>query len=165
MIGAAAAVASAAAALAVLVRQRDAMLAPWGDVTTGEPVMVETPEGAPAYWLVPLVAASRAIGFARVDAAGRVAAIGVTCRTPGRVQDCPRLVTGLSAAEALAAAPLEPGEAASPPRYVHDGPPGREAWLIATRRAGRPHRWIFVTAGGAYARPAGMAHGSDPLTE
>jgi hypothetical protein len=165
VIDAAAAEAAASSALAALVRQRDAMLLPWGEVGTGTPVLVHTPEGAPAYWLVPLVAAARAIGFARVDQAGAVAAIGITCRTPGRVEACPRLVTVLSASEALARAKLRPGETARPPRYVHDGPPGREAWLIETERGGRPHRWIFVTAAGAYDRPAGTPFGSDPLVE
>jgi hypothetical protein len=165
VIDAAAAEAAASAALAALVRQRDAMLLPWGEVGTGAPVRVHTPEGAPSYWLVPLVAAARVIGFARVGATGEVAAIGITCRTPGRIEACPRLVTVLSASEALARVRLVPGETARTPRYVHDGPPGREAWLIETERGGLPHRWIFVTEGGTYDRPAGMPFGSDPLVE
>jgi hypothetical protein len=28
--------------------------------------------------------------------------------------------------------------------YVHDGPPGREAWVIEVSRQGRATRWIFV---------------------
>ncbi|MCU0987205.1 MAG: hypothetical protein MUC89_20065 [Acetobacteraceae bacterium] len=165
MIAAAAAGASAAAALAALLRQGDALLLPWGEVGTGAPVAVHTTGGAPSYWLVPLVVAARVIGFARIGPGGEVAAIGITCRTPDRVEDCPRLVTDLSSDEALARARLDPGETALPPLYVHDGPPGREAWLVRTERAGRPHRWIFVTAGGAHARPAGMPHGTDPARE
>jgi hypothetical protein len=165
VIDGAAAAAEGAAALTALMRSGDALLLPWGNVTVGGPVLVETLAGAPSYWLVPLIAAARAIGFARVDPAGRVAAIGITCRTPGRVEDCPRLVTGLSSAEARARALLEPGETALPPRYVHDGPPGREAWLIETRRGGLPQRWIFVTPGGAYSRPAGTVPGTNPMVE
>lgn len=165
MIGEAAASAAAAAALASLARQHDPMLLPWGEVTTGAPLPVHTPGGAHAYWLVPLTSRGRAIGFVRVDAAARVAAIGITCRTPDRIDACPAHVTGLSAEEAAARAGLRPGETASPARLVHDGPPGREAWLVETWRGGAPARWVFVTAGGCHDRPAGTPHVSAPSCE
>ena len=93
--------------------------------------------------------------------------IGLICRTPDRIEACPSVVTLLTAEEAETAAHslLEPGETASPPRFVHDGPPGREAWLIETRRAGRPARWITVTPGGASPREAGRRIGEDPTVE
>jgi hypothetical protein len=169
MIDAEAAIASAEAALADLRQQRDPMLLPWGEVSAGDPVLVHDVGGSPAYWLVPVRAERRAIGFARIDGRGRVAAIGITCRTPDRIAACPRLVTGLSAAEAtakaLAEGGLAPGETLGEPRYVHDGPPGREAWLVETRLGGRPSRWIFVSAAGCYSRPAGVRHGEDPGAE
>jgi hypothetical protein len=162
---------AAAGALAALAAEGDAMLAPWPALSVGAPVMVGDIAGAPAYWLVPLEApghlGGRVIGAARVDAVGRVMTIGVTCRTPARIADCPRTVTGVTAAEAAsaAAALLARDETASPPRFVHDGPPGREAWLVETEQGGRPARWITVTQGGAAARPAGARVGEDPGRE
>jgi hypothetical protein len=68
-------------------------------------------------------------------------------------------VSSLGAAEAARRAEAEvrreAGESAAAPELVHDGPPGREAWRVEVSRAGRPWRWIFVTPGGVYQRPAG----------
>ncbi|WP_291299102.1 hypothetical protein [Elioraea sp.] len=154
---------AAAGALAALAAEGDAMLKPWPALSVGAPAMVGDIAGAPAYWLVPLEAEGHVIGAARVDATGRVMTIGITCRTPSRIAKCPRTVTGVTAGEAAsaAAALLARDETASPPRFVHDGPPGREAWLVTTERGGRPARWITVTQGGAAARPAGVRVGED----
>lgn len=171
MIGREAARAAAAAAFAGL-RAGDggsssAGFIPWPEASPGTPVAVEDMEGAASYWLVPLEAQGRTVGAVRVDAAGRVMTIGPTCRPPGRIEGCPKVVTLLDAGEAerMARAALEPGEAAAPPRFVHDGPPGREGWLVATRRGGRPARWLLVTPGGVAARPAGVRMGDDPGLE
>lgn len=165
MIGGDGAREAAAGALAALVAGADAMIAPWPGLTVGAPVVVGDITGAPAYWLVPLEAERRVIGAARVDAGGRVMTIGITCRTPDRIADCPHVVTGLTAEEAAAAVVLAPGETASPPRFIHDGPPGREAWLVETTKGGRPARWITITPGGTAARPAGVRVGEDPGRE
>lgn len=167
MIAAGEAAASAAAALRQLVAESDAMLAPWPVPTVGAPVMVEDIAGGPSYWLVPFTASGHVIGSARVDATGRVMTIGMSRSTTGRIEDCPRVVTLLTAEEAARAArlDLEPGEDALPPRFVHDGPPGREAWLVETQRAGHRARWITVTPGGKSARPAGIRHGQDATRE
>ena len=158
MITAAEAAASAAAALQSLVAESDTMLAPWPAPSVGAPVMVEDIAGGPSYWLVPFTASGHVIGSARVDATGRVMTIGMSRSRTGRLEDCPRVVTLLTAEEAasLSRAVLESGEVALPPRFVHDGPRGREAWLIETQRAGRRARWITVTPGGASARPVGV---------
>jgi len=158
---------AAAEALASALAERDALFARWPEPEVGAPVMVETVTGAPSYWLVPLEAADRVIGVARIDALARVMTIGLVCRTPDRIEGCPRVATLLTADEAAAGARtvLEPGEEALPPRYVHDGPPGREAWLVETRHDGRPARWIVVTPGGATAREAGETTGTEPGVE
>ncbi|WP_144299760.1 hypothetical protein [Elioraea rosea] len=167
MIGRDEARAAAADTLSALLAAHDPLFAPWPEPEAGAPVMVEDLSGAPSYWLVPLEAKGRAIGAARVDERGHVMTIGLICRTPDRIEACPRVVTLLTAEEAEAAARsvLGPGETASPPRFVHDGPPGREAWLIETSRDARPARWITVTPGGATARPAGQRIGDDPGLE
>lgn len=167
MIGSEAARAAAAAALASLRAGGDRSFAAWPEASAGAPVAVSDMGGTASYWLVPLEAHGRAVGAVRVDAAGRVMTIGATGRTPGRIEDCPALVTLLGAGEAgaMARAALEPGEAAAPARFVHDGPPGREGWLVETRRGGRPARWLLVTPGGVAARPAGVRVGDDPGLE
>jgi hypothetical protein len=167
MIAAVEAAASAAAAFEGLVAASDAMLAPWPVPTVGAPVMVEDIAGAPSYWLVPFMSSGHVIGSARVDASGRVMTIGMSRSRTGRVEDCPRVVTLVTAEEAASAAHevLEQGEDALPPRFVHDGPPGREAWLVETQRAGRRARWITVTPGGTSARPAGVRLGQDSNRE
>lgn len=167
MIDAQAAREAAAEALASLLAARDPLFAPWPKLSVGAPVMVAAVTGAPSYWLVPFEVADRAIGAARIDAEARVLTIGLICRTPRRIEDCPRVVTLLTAEEAAAKARavLEPGEEALPPRFVHDGPPGREAWLIETRHERDPARWIMVTPGGTTARRAGERIGCEPGLE
>ena len=45
-----------------------------------------------------------------------------------------------------------PGAAIDDPVYVHDGPPGREAWLVRVREADGPPQTLFVGPGGMYER-------------
>jgi hypothetical protein len=53
-------------------------------------------------------------------------------------------------------------ETMAEPMYVHDGPIGREAWLVVIRDHGVPTRWVFVTPGGSYERPAGQVLPESP---
>lgn len=126
-----------------------------------EAVLVHDISSRPSYWLVPYRVEGRVVGFARVLGDGRLFAIGSTGRRGRRAGDYPREATGLSGDQArlAVAGALEPGEVATAPIFVHDGPPGREAWLVETRRDGEPHRWVFVTAAGTYQRPAGQLLG------
>jgi hypothetical protein len=168
-IGAEAAEAAAGAALADRRNVGDLLFAAWADAAVGAPVAVHDVAGAQSYWLVPLKVGAKVVGFVRVGAAGGVEAIGLTCRSRAALETCPTVATGLSAAEALARVHAEGGLAAgetlSPPRFVHDGPPGREAWLVESAVGGRPARWFFVTPAGIYARTAGARHRTDPSSE
>ncbi len=158
---------AAAGALASLLAERDSLFASWPEPAVGAPVMVTDITGTPSYWLVPLEVANRTIGAARVHAEGRVLTIGLICREASKIEDCPKVVTLLSAEEAAAKARavLELGEEALPPRFVHDGPPGRESWLIETRLDQQPARWIMVTPGGTTSRRAGAEMGGEPGVE
>jgi len=71
-------------------------------------------------------------------------------------------VDAIEAAETVAGL-LAEGETSTEPVFVHDGPPGREAWLVVTRIGDVPARWFFVTPGGVYERPAGQLR--DPNLE
>ena len=86
---------------------------------------------------------------------GRVGAVGKFGGDSSR-GELPTTVTGIDARVAAerANACLTRNETAMEPVFVHDGPPGREAWLVTTSHGGQPHRWIFVTPGFVYERPA-----------
>jgi hypothetical protein len=113
----------------------------------------------PSYWLIPVELGRHVIGFARVLSTGKVDAVGAFYRDPNKLDSCPPVVTGIDASEAAdqVASRIDTAleEIALAPVYVHDGPPGREAWLIEVVKEDVPTRWIFVTPGGIYERPAG----------
>lgn len=135
------------------------LFAPWASATLGKPVLVRKVSGEPSYWTVPVLLRDRTVGFIRVLGTGQVSALGAFYQDPSQIDACPSTVTGVDAAEAVQKVSdrihVENGERASEPLYVHDGPPGREAWKIEVTREGRPVRWIFVTPAFVYERAAG----------
>ncbi len=128
----------------------DPAFAGWSGAAAGAPLLVRDLAGRPSYWLIPVVAGGRTVGAVRVLGDGRVAAFEALREGSA--------VSSLDAAEAASRAQREigAGESAAEPELVHDGPPGREAWRVEVLRRGRPSRWIFVTPGGVYERPAGQ---------
>jgi hypothetical protein len=139
---------SAAAAFAAL---------PGSDIkfAAGHPERVYSPEGHPAYWLVPGLVGGRIQGIARILEGGRVATVG---GLRAAATDCAQAVTGLCASEAFrltkGLAVQYPDAEISRPLLVSDGPVGREAWLYHVKSAAQD-LWIFATGGGVYSRPAG----------
>lgn len=123
----------------------------------GEPIVVRTVSGDPSYWLVPVKLHSRVGGFVRVIQDGTVSAIGRFGGSQENPATWPATVTGIDVKEAARRARelLTESEQASEPMFVHDGPPGREAWLVTTFISGVAARWIFVTPGFTYERRAG----------
>ena len=147
----------------------DPEFALFADASLGEPLLVHDVAKQPSYWLVPVVLGGKVVGSIRISATGGVAAIASYCRDPGSLLRCPDVVTRISAdeAERRAASRLDvaSGEVASPPVYVHDGSPGREAWLVETLALGRPARRIFVTASRIYERPVDREPGQNAESE
>ena len=137
----------------------DPLFAPWQTASLGEPVLVSNERKQPSYWLVPVEMGGRSIGYIRILGTGQVSALGAYYKDPAHLDAAPATVTGIDSVEAArqVATRIDPlqGETAGPPVYVHDGPPGREAWLVEVIKDGRPVRWLFVTPGGIYERPAG----------
>jgi hypothetical protein len=139
---------AAAEARAAAVADGDRHLADLAGATAGEPVLVRDAIALePSYWSVPLERDGRVVGFARVSLDGTATAVGVR-RGGGPV-------TGVDAATARAmavdaAGSVDDSDDIGEPVYVHDGPPGREAWLVVVEG-----RRFFITAGGASERPAG----------
>jgi hypothetical protein len=156
------AVENAGVELTRLSLEYEPLFAPWDKAKLGLPTIVLTVFGKKSYWLVPVELQDKTIGFVRVMGDGKVAAVGTFYQEPARLENCPSVITGITAAEALEKAKSlissEHGESAQVPIFVHDGPPGREAWLIGVTVAGKPDRWIFVTPGFTYERPAGELH-------
>jgi hypothetical protein len=144
----------AAAERALVMASRDALFAPWARSSIGEPLLVRTVTGDPSYWLVPVELEERAIGFVRVTTAGEAVATGALYRDPATLAGAPAVVTGITAADARERVTTElgPDVAVGDPVYVHDGPPGREAWLIHVREPDGATRLVFVGAAGWYER-------------
>lgn len=123
----------------------------------GNPVLAHSPEGAPAFWLVPLEIKHHACGFARVELSEQVAqvssfgagpqdhaswpAVGFFRRPSARVLDEVRAKH--------VGAPL------SEPVFSYDGSPSKWAWRVAV---GTPATSVvYITPGGWYERPASRA--------
>jgi len=102
--------------------------------------------GTPSYHLVPLALADGGHGFVRVGPDANVQAAGRYGGNAPATMDRDHVV-------AMATAALRVGERAEDPRLVHDGPPGREAWLVVVTVSGAPSRWLFVSPGGVHERP------------
>jgi hypothetical protein len=127
-----------------------------GTPVPGEPEQVGTPEGALGYFLVPDRRDGGVVAVARVLPDARVASVA---RLTVPAADCAAAVTGLSATQVRALADdiarRHGGNLVGEPCLVHDGPIGREAWLLVVVGPGDERRWVFATAGGTYARTPG----------
>lgn len=160
MIDAEKALTIAQAHTASFVQSTDLLFGSWANGHWETPVLVCTVLGHPSYWLASVRLQGVVIGFVRVSGKGRVMATGTFCRDHRNLATCPKVVTGISDEEAQQKLAgnivLEPGEEPGPPLFVHDGPEGREAWMVTTILHKKPKRWIFITAGGTYQRPAGI---------
>jgi hypothetical protein len=134
----------------------DPVLSKWHNASTGTAVLVRTIFREPSYWIVPIVRNSMLVGFVRVLGSGQILHYGIVA---GDINVNHTSVTGISANEALTrvAQKVSPGqgEVAGSPVLVHDGPMGREAWLIEVTRKNIPLRWIFVTPAFVYERAPG----------
>ena len=129
----------------------DPVFANWRGASTGAPVLVHDGSGRPSYWLVPVQRNRAVVGFVRVLGDGRVGA-SIALRAGTAVT---AIEPGEARRRAVETIDLAAGEHCGAVLLMHDGPPGREAWRVEVRRAGHPVRWVFVTPGGTYSRPAG----------
>jgi hypothetical protein len=106
----------------------------WGDVTPGKPVLVQTLEALPAYWMVPVLDSDVTVGILRLTLDGELISLG-----PSPTQG-PMMPTGLDSEKALqrakATVASRTGAQLSTPRLVTYGYRGREAWLVEVRERG-----------------------------
>jgi hypothetical protein len=132
----------------------DPTMAALRGVAAGAPVLARSPGGTPAFWIVPLEAGTRVPGFARVELDRRVAQIGRL----GAAADDPSASPEAAYFQGPSAKVMDeirarhPTAPMSPPQLSYDGSPAKWAWLV---KVGDPAtRYVFVTPGGWYERPA-----------
>jgi hypothetical protein len=124
-------------------------------LTAGEPEFVRAiePASGAGYWLVPAHSGGAITAVARILRDGRVATVGSLSK-PAR--DCAEAVTGLAASQVAALtgdlAREHDGQVEGTPILVHNGPVGREAWMLTLRRDTGRSVLVFATAGGSYVR-------------
>lgn len=132
----------------------DPAMSDLGGAIVGDPVLARSPQGAPAFWLVPLLVGDHAAGFARVDLSRRVAQIG-------RFGAGPKDHASWPAADFFRHPPPEllaqvqarhAGQPMTKPVFSYDGSPAKWGWRIAV---GQPVTTVaFITPGGTYEKPA-----------
>lgn len=126
----------------------------------GRPALVRTPDGAPAFWLVPLVIEGHACGLAQVGLGGEAARLAILGGTPDDrgswveaaffERPPPELVAEVVARYG--------GQTLTAPTLSYDGSPARWAWRLAVGVADTGVTSVFITPGGWYVRgPAGTA--------
>lgn len=122
----------------------------------GEPLAVMTPEGQPAFWIVPFVRRERACGYVQVELSGDVGQVGLfgvgdaaSWIDSGYFREPPP-----KAIEEIRA--RHPGEPLSEPLFSYDHSPARWGWRIDG-----PTWMAFIGPGGWYERPAGERRGGD----
>ena len=123
----------------------------------GSPSMVYTPEGEPAFWIVPLLIENRACGFARVDMSGKVTQIGTFGSGPKDY------VSWIDVAffenppsEMLAAIRTQhPELEMSEPILSYDTSPLKWAWRLEMRKEGEIKIIVYVAPHGWYERYPG----------
>lgn len=142
-----------------LLQYDDPLFETFTNAIEGYPVMVKNVFRQPSYWLVPFLKEQRVAGFVRVLLDGKIVHIGTFDEFPSDLQSNPTVVTKIESSQAFRMATErlhKEVETASEPVFVHDGPIGREAWLVEVSSHGKPTRWIFVTGEGIYERRAGL---------
>jgi hypothetical protein len=114
----------------------------WGDVAPGNPVLVQTLEALPAYWVVPLLDGDATVGILRLTLDGELISLG-----PSPKQEL-MMPTGFDSEKALQRAKAtiadRTGAYLSPPRLVTYGYRGREAWLIEVHEHGQALRRLLI---------------------
>lgn len=118
----------------------------------GSPIMVYSPEGKPAFWMVPFLVKGLACGFAYVELSGKVSKFGIFGSAP---EDRPSWVDASffknppNALFAEIRAKFS-GSIISEPIFSYDTSPARWAWRIEVKNKIRTV--IFITPGGWYER-------------
>ena len=116
------------------------------------PVLVRTPEGQSAFWIVPFLVKGSACGFARVELSHEVSQIGIFGSGP---DDHASWID----AEFFVKPPLEvltviqsryPRLEITDPFFSYDRSPSKWAWRLEIRKKGEIKSIVFITPHGWY---------------
>lgn len=121
-----------------------ATLGEWPEGVAGDPLLVSTLDGDPSYWFIPILQDGSPAGALRLWTDGELLS---AAPDPARMGAPPPREEAVRRARELTGPDARVLEA----RYVHDGPPGREAWLVTVGGQSAPRR-ILVSGGGAEER-------------
>jgi hypothetical protein len=158
MISASEVASVAQAHLIDLMSWSDPNLKAWQEADIGEPLLVQTTECEPSFWIVPVTLGGRVLGEVEVGLDGGILGHSYFCRDPSDLSSCPSTVTRITAEEALRQAEnylkdyREKGMNISDPLFSHDGPRNRMGWMIEVKGKGAPKKQFFVTPGYVYER-------------
>lgn len=124
------------------------------DSEVGSPAMVYTPEGEPAFWLVPFLVKDSACGFARIELSHKISQIGIFGSSP---EDHLSWINATffekPPPEILAEIRTRYlGLIISEPVLSYDKSPSKWAWRIEIRKGDKIESIIFITPGGWYER-------------
>lgn len=111
----------------------------------GEPALVETPEGQPAFWIVPTLSNDLACGYVQVDlsfAANRVAVFGAD---PAAWPNA-SFFSSPSESVLQQVRAAYPGATLSIPTLSYAGSPARWGWLVLVHAPRGP--LVLITPGG-----------------
>jgi hypothetical protein len=120
----------------------------------GTPALAYTPGGAPAFWLVPLLAEGLVCGLAQVNLTGRMIRVGILGGSPeDRAGWIEPSFFEAPPPEVMAEIRDAYGEAAiGVPVLSYDANPTRWAWRLEISKGGQPGAVVFITPGGWYER-------------
>lgn len=85
----------------VLQLDGSAMIRPWRDGLPGEPILVNTVDREPSYWIVPVEGLGRALGYIEIGPKGTVLGHIYLYQNPAELSNCPGVATRISANQAL----------------------------------------------------------------
>jgi len=124
----------------------------------GDPIPVVTPQGKPAFWLIPLLAGDWACGFATVGLGGNVTRLGIFGGAPN---DRPAWVKAdffiRPPGDILAEIEAHyPGRELSLPVFSYDSNPARWGWMMSITQPDVHPVVIFITPGGWYVQPTAI---------
>lgn len=140
----------------VLQLDGSAMILPWRDGLPGEPILVNTVDLKPSYWIVPVEGLGRALGYIEIGLEGTVLGHVYLYQNPTELSNCPDLATRISAEQALELAQgvlkRYADARVSHPVFVHDGARSRVAWMIEVRTKNHLISQVFVTPDYVYER-------------
>lgn len=132
------------------------------DGEVGHPVLVRTPKGEPAFWMVPILVEGHACGFARVGLSGRVGQVGVFgSGLEDRSSWIPAVFFREPPAEIIEDMRNRyPSFSMSEAVLSYDESPGKWAWRVELWLVNELKVTIFITPGGWYERkPEGKRKG------